>query len=161
MPPDLLKFIQDVGPAKQTIDKEYTSSRLLENKEELDNVMKNKSSTPRRRQRMQMPLMGEDDTFTTEKNTNFSRTTAKTSEEILKDPTLFGLDHLGLYELLVTKDNENNNTDDTIVTSVDDFYNKITKEEERKEWPDKDQQKHKERLQQALNVIDYTRTTIR
>jgi hypothetical protein len=153
MPPDLLKFIQDVGPAKQTIDKDYTSSRLLENKEELENVMKSQSSssTSRRRQRMQMPLMGDDETFTTEKNTNFARTTLNVDDDTASnDPSLFGLDHLGLYELLLTKDTT------TTTTSIDDFYDNVTKDEEerRQGWSENDRHRHKERLRQALNVLD-------
>ena len=30
LPPDLLKFIKDVGPLKQIVDEEFTSPRLLE-----------------------------------------------------------------------------------------------------------------------------------
>jgi hypothetical protein len=103
---------------------------------------------------MQMPLMGDDETFTTEKNTNFARTTLNVDDSSNDDPSLFGLDHLGLYELLVTKDRTTTTTTTTI--SIDDFYNDVTKDEEerRRGWSENDRRRHKERLRQAWNVLD-------
>jgi hypothetical protein len=57
MPADLLKFIQEVGPAKKSVDKEMTAPRLLQ-EEHKDELMKGESSRKAsRRRRVQMPLV--------------------------------------------------------------------------------------------------------
>lgn len=56
MPADLLKFIQDVGPAKQSVDKQFTAPRLLE-KENIEELEKKESSRQMIRQRKRMPLV--------------------------------------------------------------------------------------------------------
>mmetsp|Transcript_25818 Transcript_25818/g.60535 ORF Transcript_25818/g.60535 Transcript_25818/m.60535 type:complete len:321 (+) Transcript_25818:120-1082(+) len=105
MPEDLLKFIQDVGPANKSVDREFTTGRLLrkENEEELNKV---ESVRTAKRERVRMPLMKGEENFTTEKNTNFSvghRQTTASSEE-----REFGLSNLQLYDLLSRKNEESN-----------------------------------------------------
>ena len=57
MPADLLKFIQDVGPAKKSVDKDLTAPRLLQD-EHKDELAKGESSRKAsRRRRVQMPLV--------------------------------------------------------------------------------------------------------
>ena len=50
MPAELLKFIQDVGPTKQTIDREFTTPRLLQeaNQEELNKAESSRSTRRKR-----------------------------------------------------------------------------------------------------------------
>mmetsp|Transcript_15798 Transcript_15798/g.43697 ORF Transcript_15798/g.43697 Transcript_15798/m.43697 type:complete len:334 (+) Transcript_15798:73-1074(+) len=116
MPADLLKFITDVGPAKQTVDREFTTTRLLreENAAELN---KAESTRTTRRERMRMPLMQGEDDFTTEKNTNFSFSPASAQDTDEHD---FGLSNLQLYDLVGRQP--------TDTGSLDDFHKTITTE---------------------------------
>lgn len=102
MPEDLLKFIQDVGPAKQSVDREFTTTRLLkeENQEELNKV---ESVRTAKRERVRMPLMQGDDNFTTEKNTNFSVGDGSTSLSPSNEHE-FRLSNIQLYDFLRQKD---------------------------------------------------------
>ena len=122
MPAELLKFIQDVGPTKQTIDREFTTPRLLqeENQGELNKV---ESSRSTRRKRVRMPLMGDDHEFTTEKNTNYATSTSVLPSSNDDD---FGLTNVELYDLLRQK--EDNNKGEEIDSSnkvVLNFYEKF------------------------------------
>jgi len=121
MPEDLLKFIQDVGPAKAEIDREFTTSRLLkeENQEEL---MKGESVRTAKRERRRMPLMQGDENFTTEKNTNFSSQKGSVS---LSTPDIhdFGLSNLQLYEMLNEKEEMSDNE-----KIVGGFHDKVSSE---------------------------------
>lgn len=100
MPEDLLKFITDVGPATKSVDREFTTSRLLkeENQEELNKL---ESVRTAKRERIRMPLMQGEDEFATEKNTNFTVGDAKSLSAETHD---FGLSNVQLYELLSQKD---------------------------------------------------------
>jgi hypothetical protein len=111
MSEDLLRFIQNVGPAKQSIDRDFTAPRLLQ-EENIDELQKAERFRKSVRQRRKMPLMGQDQRFMTEKNTNFSfsydddstRNTAATTNT--KSKTDFGLDNHQLYQLLVQKESD-------------------------------------------------------
>lgn len=120
MPEDLLKFIQDVGPAKQSVDREFTTTRLLkeENRDELNKVESVRTS---RRERVRMPLMQGNEDFTTEKNTNFSYGSASSSTYDKHD---FGLSNLQIYDFLQQK---GQGMDERI---VDDFHEKILSDSE-------------------------------
>ena len=125
MPEDLLKFIQDVGPANKTVDREFTTTRLLKkgNEEELNKI---ESVRTTKRERVRMPLMQGANNFTTEKNTNFSvgdgLTTASSSEK--HD---FGLSNLQLYDFISRKNEKMNES------VVSDFHKKILSEYEEDE----------------------------
>lgn len=101
MPEDLLRFIQDVGPAKQTVDREFTTSRLLkeENQEELNKL---ESVRTAKRERVRMPLVQGEDSFTTEKNTNFSVGDGLESASSSNKHD-FGLSNIQLYDFLANK----------------------------------------------------------
>jgi len=151
MPDDLLKFIQDVGPAKQTVDREFTAPRLLqeENREELDKL---ESKRATRRKRVQMPLM-ENSNFTTEKNTNFAVGT--TTSTLSSSDDDFGISNVELYDLLFQKDNEENDS------RAVGFYKKLVSDKEKgqknsasSKIKSKDKEKNIERLSQAMRVLD-------
>lgn len=180
MPKDLLKFIQDVGPAKQSIDREFTTPRLLreENKTELD---KAESVRAARRRRIRMPLMGDDTDYTTEKNTNFSSSSDSsmtTSSSKLGETTLassttttnnddidFGLSNFELYDILSEKDcRTGNNESDTNRLIVENCYERIVSKrncEGNDNGTSSDSSsvvaanlRKKEKLSQAFHVLD-------
>jgi len=152
MPEDLLKFIQDVGPADKSVDREFTTSRLLkeENQDELNKVETVRTA---RRERIRMPLMQGEDSFTTEKNTNFSSgdasTLASTSEQ--HD---FGLTNIQLYDFLSQK-GANGEGD-----FIDDFHEKVASDSEERQTDyssPKGKELKKNELQlmsQALNALE-------
>jgi hypothetical protein len=172
MPQDLLRFIQDVGPAKQTIDTEFTTKRLLqeENKSELEKL---ESARKPRRARMRMPLMGDDSNFTTEKNTYFHGTdvlldedghTNTTSASVNTD---FGLHHIEFYDLLERKNAKNrieigqNVKDVEYDKIIDEFCtNRLNAERQQQQqkqqpiWTKEEMEQQRERLLQALRVLD-------
>jgi len=123
MPADLLKFIQDVGPAKQTVDREFTTTRLLK-EENSDELKKVESARTAKRERVRMPLMQGNDSFTTEKNTNFSVGPVGGISSLSTDEHDFGLSNLQLYDFLVQKD-----------VVVDDFHKKILSDDEERGQP--------------------------
>ena len=120
MPEDLLKFITDVGPATKSVDREFTTSRLLkeENKEELNKL---EISRTAKRERIRMPLMQGEDQFATEKNTNFTVGDAKSLSAEQHD---FGLSNIQLYEFLAQKDTKEGEK------IVDDVHEKIVSDSE-------------------------------
>jgi len=149
MPEDLLKFIQDVGPANKSIDREFTTTRLLkkENEEELNKV---ESVRTAKRERVRMPLMQGEENFTTEKNTNFSirddPTTASSSEK-----RHFGLSNLQLYDFLSLKNEERNER------IVNDFHEKILANyQEEGDQPDYSSSKGKELKMEELHLLSQT-----
>jgi hypothetical protein len=125
MPAELLKFIQDVGPTKQTIDREFTTPRLLqeENQGELNKV---ESSRSTRRKRVRMPLMGDDHEFTTEKNTNYATSISALPSSNDDD---FGLTNVELYDLLRQKDNNKGEEIDSSKVVLN-FYEKFVSDKE-------------------------------
>lgn len=127
--PSLLKFIQDIGPAKQTIDKEFTSSRLLERKNQGE-LEKLEIKRTTRRERLRMPLM-KDSNFTLERNTNF---TMETTAPLLKSASDndFGITSIELYDLLRQKESALGNDDDTVAA----FYDKLMSTKEECQEPD-------------------------
>ena len=141
MPPDLLKFITDVGPAKQKVDKDFTAPRLLE-KENEEELNKTESSRNVIRERKRMPLMGEDENFTTVRNTNFSDGTGP--EEVSKD---FGISSLPLFEILSKKPNEKD-----MAANVDTFCESLFAEQDG--WADQEKEEQKQQLLEALQAVD-------
>jgi len=147
MPEDLLKFIQDVGPAEKSVDREFTSSRLLKD-ENVDELNKLESNRTARRERVRMPLMQGEDSFATEKNTNFSESTVVSSA----DKHDFGLTHVQLYEFLTNARGEEK--------FVDEFHKKIVSDSEESQTDyssPKGQEMKKTELQlmeQTLKVLE-------
>lgn len=137
MPDDLLKFIQDVGPAKQSVDKDFTSPRLLaqENESELIKVESARKPT---RQRIKMPLMGDDETFTTTRNTNFSKLSAQ--EDNRRD---FGLSYIQLFQLLSKKDDE-----------IDSFHQSILAEGDVSVWSEDEKASQRKLLADARQASE-------
>ena len=178
LPPDLLKFLQDVGPLKQTLDKVQSSPRVVEQQEKQekrDAAAKKKQadeeaistrSTSRRRERISMPLMGNDSQYTTERNTNFARQTEKTSDnEIPK----FGTTGLQLFELLAMYQKEQEKVKDTGKTIEDDVIGNIVKTFYQKKygtstsngggdqelpWSSTEQEQHLQLLKNVLKYIE-------
>jgi hypothetical protein len=142
MPADLLKFIQDVGPVKQTVDNEFTASRLLE-KENEGELIKPESTRRQVRERTRMPLMGEDQDFTTTRNTNFS-----TSHDDKKAED-FGTSNLELYDLLSRKSNSGGNPDTVVV----DFFKTITPGEDGL-LTDSEKKLYHQRIKETLEAIE-------
>jgi len=172
MPEDLLKFIQDIGPAKQSVDREFTTPRLLreENKTELDKV--ESVRTARRRQRVRMPLMGYDTEYTTEKNTNFSvsassdssmtkssstsraETFASSTTTSENDDIDFGLSNFELYDILSKKDfSKRNDDNDTYRLVVENYYERRSTDSS-SVVAAANLGRNKEKLSRALQVLD-------
>lgn len=126
MPEDLLKFIQDVGPAKQSVDREFTTDRLLK-EENLGELNKAESVRTAKRERVRMPLMEGDDNFMTEKNTNFNVRHGSLSAST-SDKYDFGLSNLQLYDFLSRKDDDKGAADEE--RFVSDFHEKILSDEQ-------------------------------
>jgi hypothetical protein len=139
MPDDLLKFIQDVGPAKQSIDKERTSTRLLE-KENVKELEKGESERNSPRKRTDMPLMGEDHDFSVPRSTNFTSGT----DAIEKN---FGISNLQFYDLLQQKSSEATGEDSV----VDSFYEKLVSKDGK--WGEEETKIHKKKLMEALSAV--------
>ncbi|KAG7349830.1 hypothetical protein IV203_012427 [Nitzschia inconspicua] len=150
MPDDLLKFIQDVGPARQTIDRELTTPRLLQ-KENAEELQKLESSRKPVRQRRKMPLMGQDDRFTTEKNTHFRQgedDTRTARGVVIKD---FGLENLHLYDLLVQRESNVSKSNEDIAKA---FSEKITEKAKDQAWTDEEKEQQQRWFQQAMKYIE-------
>lgn len=149
MPPDLLKFIQDVGPAGQSVDTDLTAPRLLreENRAELAKV---ESVRKPARRRIRMPLMGDDDTFTTEKNTHFASSPLGPHQRRQAD---FGTTDLQLYRLLAAKKG-----DESVETNVVDAFHRTMATPDNggagAAWTDEETKKQREWLVQTLRVLD-------
>jgi hypothetical protein len=138
MPDDLLKFINDVGPATKMVDEDFTSPRLLENGQE--EVKKQEATRKSNRERRIMPLMGGDDNFTTTRNTNFSRR----PEATVKD---FGASNLQIYDLLSRK------TSGSDVSAIVDNFYKLNMSIE-SDWTEEEKSAHRALLGQAMNAIE-------
>jgi hypothetical protein len=139
MSQDLLKFIQDVGPAKQEVDKDQTSPRLLEKENEKE-LQKLESSRQAVRERTRMPLMGEDQTFTATRNTNFSSRPADTKKR-------FGVTNIQLYYLL-----SKSGTETDIDAFVDEHHKKLIGEEEG--WTEEEIEQQKTWIKQSLDCLE-------
>jgi hypothetical protein len=139
MPDDLLKFIQDVGPVKQSIDKDMTSTRLLE-KENVKELEKRESARNSPRKRIDMPLMGEDHDFSVSRNTNFTSGTDAVEKT-------FGISNLQFYDLLRQKSSEATGEDSV----VDSFYQKLVSEDDK--WGEEETKMHKKKLMEALSAV--------
>lgn len=139
MPQDLLKFIQDVGPTRKSVDKEFTTPRLLEaaNIKELQKVESVRKTT---RERLRMPLIEGDDSFTTTRNTNFS----KHSGQETKD---FGLTTLQLYKLLTNREKIEKG-------GIDEFYESVMPGGESALWSEEEKAAHKKLLKDAMKCIE-------
>lgn len=146
MPADLLKFITDVGPAKQSVDKEMTSSRLLEseNTKELE-TLESKRQAPR--QKLEMKLMDgleeDSDAFSTIRNTNFS------SRNIASDETdkSLGISNLQFYEAMLDKESKG----DDIAVEI--FFSAAVARKEDFTEDKSAQTENKKKLKQALQAL--------
>jgi hypothetical protein len=94
LPPDLIQFLKDAGPLRQTLDEEQTSPRVLKDAKEKE---QRRMRRPLQRERKTMPLMGDDETFTAVRNTNFARASSATKQQ-QRPP--FGITGVQLYDLL-------------------------------------------------------------
>lgn len=139
MPDDLLKFIQDVGPAKRSIDKEMTATRLLQ-KENAEELGKKESERNKPRKRIDMPLMGEDYDFSVSRNTNFTSGSNEAEKE-------FGISNLQFYELVRQQGGEASGQ----ASTVDSFYQKFVSMDDT--WEEEDMKKHKKLLIDAMNAV--------
>jgi hypothetical protein len=145
MPADLLRFIQDVGTAKKSVDKEMTASRLLET-ENVKELEKTESERQAPRQRQNMPLIASlqeerDDGFSVKRSTNFSSSVATDEPE-----TDFGISNLEFYELMLEKENQG---DDAAIES----YYKAAISRDGEEWNEDESHLHKLKLKQALQAV--------
>lgn len=99
MPPDLIKFLNDVGPLERKVDKEFTSPRLRESLHQHE-LERREHEQDSRRKVSEMPLMGVEMDHVTRRTTNFSTAAAKEDEG-------FGLTGVQMYEMLaLNKSNE-------------------------------------------------------
>jgi len=98
IPDDLLKFLNDAGPASQTIDKELTSPRVRDMKEDERKSHQNQSNKLRKRRKMPMvENLGEgtpSDGLTTERTTSFSTTVRDKNESHTR------FSHFEVFEML-------------------------------------------------------------
>ena len=140
MPKDLLQFLQDVGPTSKAVDRERTAPRLLEEGNAVE-LIKVESVRRVTRERFEMPLVEGDNTFTTPRNTNFSRRSTAQEE---KD---FGLTNLQLYRLLM-------NREQIQKEGVDAFYESVMPKQEATLWSDEEKAAHKKLLMDALKCIE-------
>lgn len=138
MPDDLLKFINDVGPATKMVDEDFTSPRLL--KDGQNELKKQEATRKSNRERLIMPLMKGDDNFTTTRNTNFSRR----QEATVKD---FGASNLQLYDLLSRKTSGSD-----VGAIVDNFYKENMAIES--DWTEEEKAAHRVLLGQAMMAIE-------
>ena len=145
MPEDLLKFIQDVGPTEKSVDREFTSSRLLKD-ENVDELNKLESNRTARRERVRMPLMQGEDSFVTEKNTNFSASTVVSSA----DKHDFGLTHVQLYEFLTQLGDAKGEG-----KFIDEFHKKIVSDSEERQT-DYSSPKGQELKKTELHLMEQT-----
>ncbi|KAL3924524.1 MAG: hypothetical protein SGILL_000988, partial [Bacillariaceae sp.] len=137
------------------VDKDFTAPRLLkkENVVELEKDLQNSKPT---RQRRKMPLMGQDDRFTTEKNTYFSYSEdgkntmagAKTQLPVKE----FSLDNMELYELLLPTQTEAPSDDGT--ETIHEFCKSRMMNIEQQAWTDEEIELHKEWLKRVLQSIE-------
>lgn len=162
MPPDLLKFLQDAGPAKQDVDREFTAPRLLE-KENEKQLHVAESGRTAQRMRIQMPLMGSDQSYTTTKNTNFSRQSHPTSGgAVVKQE--FGMSYLELFQFLhkvqSSKDQSgspygNNKTADTDFTTPETVYTSwLSSQEDPSLYTDKERERYISLMKQTLEFVE-------
>jgi hypothetical protein len=138
MPDDLLKFINDVGPATKIVDEDFTSPRLLKDGQE--ELKKQESSKKSNRERRVMPLMGGDDNFTTTRNTNFSRRKEATAKD-------FGASNLQIYDLLSRKTSGSD-----VNAIVDNFYKENMAIES--DWTEDEKSAHRALLGQVMAAIE-------
>lgn len=134
MPEDLLKFITDVGPAKQAVDKEKTTKRLLE-EENAGELEKTESERTVPRQRIDMPLMGEDRNFSVSRNTNFTSSQEDTKPE-------FGISNMQFYAMV--REHEKDSSGEVIKR----IYEKFTEGEAT--WDKQEQEAHQKKMSDAL-----------
>ena len=139
MPSDLIRFIQDIGPAKRDVDKEKTSSRLLDS-ENFNELEKTEAERTSPRQRINMPLMGEDYDHSVARNTNFS----SRAEEVEKD---FGITNLQFFDLVRQKRDSSVDDDSKLVGK---FYGRIKGDDE---WSEEENENHRKLLRDALQTV--------
>jgi len=149
MPEDLLKFIQDIGPASKSVDREFTATRLLK-KENEDELNKVESVRTAKRERVRMPLMQGEENFTTEKNTNFSIRVGPTTATSSKKHD-FGLSNVQLHDFLSLRNEERNER------IVSDFHQKVSADyEEEEDQPNYSSSKGEELKIKELQLLSQT-----
>ena len=111
-----------------------TTKRLLED-ENAGELEKTESERTAPRQRIDMPLMGEDHNFSVSRNTNF------TSREEESKPE-FGMTNLQFYTMV--REHEMNSSGEVLQK----VYEKITEGED--SWDEKEQESHKKKISDAL-----------
>lgn len=135
MPEDLLKFITDVGPARQVVDKDTTSKRLLE-EQNVGELEKIESERAAPRKRIDMPLMGEDHNYSVSRNTNFTSRAEDAKPE-------FGMTNLQFYAMV--REHEKDDTGAVVET----FYERISGGV----LGEKEQKAHKKKMSDALKYV--------
>ena len=132
MPPDLIKFLTDSGPLEREVNKEFTSTRLLQK----DGIVDQIERVDKKRRIRDMPLKGEEMDHTTRRTTNFG-----TSVQDV-DVQDFGCRDWELYELLQRKDS----------SDIAAFWNDVHKA---KNVADELRLQQTELLQNAINFIEF------
>ena len=59
MPDDLIKFLNDAGPLKRAVDKDFTSPKVFDSLKKDDDIILQKEQQERQRRRRVMPMMSE------------------------------------------------------------------------------------------------------
>jgi hypothetical protein len=184
MPADLLKFIQDVGPAMKSVDKEMTAPRLLQD-EHKDELMKGESSRKAsRRRRVQMPLVSgliagissttdKNDTSTnidddngsnaaaallTEKNTNFAGFVDEMSTVSPSTASLVEDEEfklkLDLLDMYTLLQQDSDATSKAAKERVDEYYSMILADWSGKRPSEAEQQEQKELLLKMVEMLE-------
>mmetsp|Transcript_39062 Transcript_39062/g.66605 ORF Transcript_39062/g.66605 Transcript_39062/m.66605 type:complete len:317 (+) Transcript_39062:42-992(+) len=105
MPPDLLQFLQDVGPLERTVDRELTSARVYDTLMKDEKAREEQAREANQRVRRKMPIMsgvaeGDDGTMT-ERTTNFStRERSSDSTSSVGNSRSLGLTREDLFRLM-------------------------------------------------------------
>jgi hypothetical protein len=158
MSEELLKFIQNVGPAQQGIDREFTAPRLLQEENSVE-LQKLESVRRPARQRRKMPLMGQDQRFVTEKNTNFSSLEQEENDDDLlatrststKTKKVVGLENFQLYQFLEQNEKESNQSKEK---KIEAFCEKLAVDGHAQTWTETEIQQLNYLLQQTLQHIE-------
>jgi len=102
MPEDLLKFLNDIGPVKRSLDKEMSSPKLVESLQGQEEKRSEREKLATQRQRRRMPMIEgieksldgtkeiEMEAVTTSRTTNFSNAVLTDGDQLLlRDKDLF------------------------------------------------------------------------
>mmetsp|Transcript_27771 Transcript_27771/g.59002 ORF Transcript_27771/g.59002 Transcript_27771/m.59002 type:complete len:280 (+) Transcript_27771:112-951(+) len=138
MPPELVKFLNDAGPLKRTVDKDRTSTRVWDSLAENERAgLEEQAKQANRRVRRRMPIVtsrhvekdggedirADDDGTMTERTTNFSTTDRSNSA-----PAGLGVSREDLFRIL-GRVGESRADSPEWKRLVEDEYRRITKHE--------------------------------